>query len=107
MVGDSILDDRGTGLVAAASEAVVNAVKHSQAEQVSVYLEVSEGKAEVWVTDQGVGFDRGQVPGDRKGVVESIERRMTRLGGTAQINTALGEGTEVHLVLPNVEARAR
>ena len=60
VVGDSILDDRGSGLVAAASEAVVNAVKHSGAERVSVYLEVSEGKAEVWVTDQGVGFERGQ-----------------------------------------------
>lgn len=101
-VGDAGLDQRGLGLVAAATEALVNAVKHSQAEKISVYLEVADGQAEIWVTDQGIGFDRSQISSDRKGLTESIERRMTRLGGQASIETKPGEGTEVHLVLPGV-----
>jgi signal transduction histidine kinase len=40
------------------------------------------------------------VPGDRAGVRESIEGRMTRHGGRAEIHTAPGEGTEVELILP-------
>jgi signal transduction histidine kinase len=82
---------------------MVNAVTHSGSDRVSVYLEVDEGRAEVWVTDQGNGFDRARVAGDRRGLAESIEKRIARQGGTAAISSRLGEGTEVHLVLPGVE----
>jgi signal transduction histidine kinase len=102
-VGDARLDGRGSALVAAATEAMVNAIAHSGSDRVSVYLEVGEGRAEVWITDQGKGFDRSSVPGDRKGLAESIEKRIARQGGTAVISSRPGEGTEVHLVLPGVE----
>ena len=102
-VGDARLDSRGSALVAAATEAMVNAVTHSGSDRVSVYLEVGEGRAEVWITDQGNGFDRAQVARDRKGLAESIEKRIARQGGTAAISSRPGEGTEVHLVLPGVE----
>jgi hypothetical protein len=39
------------------------------------------------------------VPADRRGVRESIVGRMERHGGRAVVHTALGEGTEVELVL--------
>jgi signal transduction histidine kinase len=102
-VGDARLDARGSSLVAAATEAMINAVTHSGSDRVSVYLEVGEGRAEIWITDQGNGFDRSTVPADRKGLAESIEKRITRQGGTAAISSRPGEGTEVHLVLPAVE----
>jgi signal transduction histidine kinase len=102
-VGDARLDGRGSALVAAATEAMVNAIAHSGSDRVSVFLEVGEGRAEVWITDQGKGFDRSSVPADRKGLAESIEKRIARQGGTAVISSRPGEGTEVHLVLPGVE----
>lgn len=102
-VGDARLDGRGMALVAASTEAMVNAVTHSGSERISVYLEVGEGRAEVWVTDQGKGFDRGSVPADRQGLVESIEKRITRQGGHAEISSRPGDGTEVHLTLPTFE----
>ena len=52
------------------------------------------------VRDRGPGFDPGAVPGDRRGVRESIVGRMARHGGTATIHSAPGVGTEVELVLP-------
>ncbi|MGH8926081.1 MAG: ATP-binding protein [Acidimicrobiia bacterium] len=106
-VGDARLDSRGSALVAASTEAMVNAVTHAGADRVSVYLEVGEGRAEVWITDQGKGFDRSSVPADRRGLVESIERRIGRQGGTAEISSRPGEGTEVHLVLPGIELVAK
>ncbi len=54
----------------------------------------------VFVRDRGSGFDRAAVPGDRRGIAESIEGRLERAGGRATIASTPGEGTEVELRLP-------
>lgn len=96
-VGDGPLDETGRALVAAAGEAMINAAKHSGADEVSVYAEVIDGRADVWIADLGKGFDPGQIPTDRRGLTDSIHARMTRVGGGAQVDARPGEGTEVHL----------
>ncbi|MFL5845950.1 MAG: PspC domain-containing protein [Solirubrobacteraceae bacterium] len=98
-VGDAPMDERLTALVAAAREALANATRFSGADHVDVYAEVAAERAEVFVRDRGVGFDRGAVPADRRGLRESIEGRMQRHGGTATITSALGSGTEVELTM--------
>ena len=55
---------------------------------------------EVFVRDRGRGFDLEAVPADRYGVRRSILDRLRRHGGTAEVRTALGAGTEVRLRLP-------
>jgi signal transduction histidine kinase len=40
------------------------------------------------------------VPADRRGLAESIRGRIARAGGTAEVRTAPGEGTEVVLRVP-------
>ncbi|MFY0408675.1 PspC domain-containing protein [Solicola sp. PLA-1-18] len=87
-------------LVRAAREAMTNAAQHSGAARVDVYLEVGASAAEVFVRDRGTGFDRAAVGLDRMGVRGSIEGRMERHGGVAEVRTAPGEGTEVRLSLP-------
>jgi signal transduction histidine kinase len=101
-VGDAAIDAKTRALVAAATEAMVNAAKHSGAGLVSVFLEVGGQVAEVWVTDQGKGFDPMAVPADRRGIADSVVGRMQRHGGKAEIISSAGEGTEVHLVLPGI-----
>lgn len=96
-VGDLPLDDRLRALVAAAREAMVNAAKWSGDENVSVYAEVRDGEASVFVRDWGAGFDLDAVAPDRHGVRESIIDRMARHGGKAAVRTSPGEGTEVEL----------
>ncbi|HXV71894.1 MAG TPA: PspC domain-containing protein [Acidimicrobiia bacterium] len=98
-VGDVPVDERTRAVVAAASEAMVNAAKHSGADRMSLFLEVEDGLLEVYVTDQGKGFDVDTIPRDRKGISESIRSRMEKAGGTAQIESEPGEGTEVLLRL--------
>ena len=98
-VGDMALDDRTRAMVAAAGEAMTNAARHSGAGSVSVYLEMGEEAVDVWVTDQGKGFDPGAIPPDRRGIAESIVARMSRHGGSAEVSSEPGEGTEVHLRL--------
>jgi hypothetical protein len=96
-VGDLPLDDRLRALVAAAREAMVNAAKWSGDENVSVYAEVRDGEASVFVRDWGAGFELDAVAPDRHGVRESIIERMARHGGKAAVRTSPGEGTEVEL----------
>ncbi|MFZ0013603.1 MAG: PspC domain-containing protein [Acidimicrobiia bacterium] len=100
-VGDHALDDRSRAVISAASEAMVNAAKHSGADRLSLFMEVDEdaGELEVYVTDQGRGFQVDGVAGDRKGISQSIRSRMEKVGGQVEIDSELGEGTEVVLRL--------
>ena len=97
VVGDRAIGPRGAALVQAATEAMTNAVTHSGADRVSVYAEATDETIDVWISDQGSGFDVDEVPEERLGISESIVGRMQRHRGTAEINSTPGEGTEVHL----------
>jgi signal transduction histidine kinase len=99
-VRDCDLDDDLGALLAAAREATVNAVKWSGAPVVSVFAEVEPAQVSLYVRDRGRGFDPVAVPGDRKGLAESIHARMARHGGTANVRSVPGEGTEVSLRMP-------
>jgi signal transduction histidine kinase len=99
-VGDCELDDDLGALLAAAREATVNAVKWSGAEVVSLFAEVEPAEVSMYVRDRGRGFDPEAVPGDRKGLAESVRARMARRGGAVTVRTVQGEGTEISLTMP-------
>jgi signal transduction histidine kinase len=98
-VGDAPLDAPVAALVAAAREAMINAARHGGG-QVSVYAEVDDDSAEVFVRDRGAGFDLASVAEDRHGLRESVIGRMERNGGRATVRSTPGTGTEVELRLP-------
>src|SRR5262249_10964510 len=100
VVGDAPLDDRLEALVAASREALTNAVKFaSEGGPVRLYAEIENGDARVFIDDRGPGFDPNEIPSDRRGVRESIIRRMKRYGGTAEIRSDRDDGTEVELTM--------
>jgi signal transduction histidine kinase len=99
-VGDCELNDDLAALLAAAKEATVNAAKWSGASVVSLFAEVEPAEVSLYVRDRGQGFDPETVPGDRKGLAESVRARMARHGGSAAIRSTQGEGTEVSLTMP-------
>jgi signal transduction histidine kinase/phage shock protein PspC (stress-responsive transcriptional regulator) len=100
IVGDLVLDEMLEGLVAAVREAVVNAAKHAGVADIAVYVEVEDGQVTAFVRDRGRGFVPAAVPTDRQGIRGSIEARLARLGGTAEIVSEPGGGTEVQIQLP-------
>jgi len=102
VVGDLELDEELRALMGACSEATLNAAKHSGVDEVSVYLEVENTQVSAFVRDEGTGFDPGAVPEDRRGIADSIVRRMERHGGTAEIRSEPGRGTEVVIRLPRL-----
>ena len=102
VVGDCPFGEPLRPIVNAAREAVTNAAKHAGTGKVDVYAEVTPAAVDVFVRDRGAGFDPSAVAGDRYGVKNSIIDRMQRHGGTAEIRSAPGDGTEVRLHLPRV-----
>ena len=98
--GDAPLDPALGELVLAAREAMVNAAKHAQTDEISVYAEVEPRTVSVFVRDRGVGFDPAAVTADRRGIADSIESRLRRAGGSATITSSPGNGTEVELTMP-------
>ncbi|TNB70809.1 PspC domain-containing protein [Arthrobacter sp. BB-1] len=101
-VGDTAVTEGHEALIQASREAMLNASRHGGG-AVAVYLEVTGGRAEVFVKDRGPGFELQDVPEDRLGVRESIIGRMNRHGGSAII-TSTSEGTEVRLGFPAAQA---
>ncbi|NEK58082.1 PspC domain-containing protein [Geodermatophilus sabuli] len=104
VVGDAPVDDALAALGAATKEALVNAAKHSGATSADLYAEVATDKVAVFVRDRGAGFDPATVPADRRGLRDSVSGRLARVGGTATVRSAPGEGTEVELLLPREAA---
>jgi len=104
VVGDAPVDEALAALGAATREALVNAAKHSGTTAADLYTEVTAERVSVFVRDRGAGFDPAAVPPDRRGLRDSVTGRLTRLGGTAEVRTSPGEGTEVELSLPRSAA---
>ncbi len=107
VVGDCLIDEGIDAALAAAREAVTNAAKHAGVERIDVYAEVSNDAVELFVRDQGRGFDPATVASDRRGVRESIEGRMARAGGEALIVTEPGEGTEVEIRVGRADSESQ
>lgn len=102
-VGDSPLSEKLRPIVLATREAAVNAARHSGADKVDVYAEVTPEHIEVFVRDRGTGFDPEAVATDRHGLRDSIVGRMERHGGSAEVRSRPGGGTEIRLAQPRGE----
>jgi len=87
-------------LVLAAREAMTNAAKFAEVDEIDVYTEVGDDDVAVFVRDRGVGFDPAAVGDDRHGIRESIVGRLERAGGSATVTSRPSGGTEVELRLP-------
>ncbi|HVF79005.1 MAG TPA: ATP-binding protein [Solirubrobacteraceae bacterium] len=98
-IGDRPIDLAGEALVAAAREALRNAARHAGSAPVVVFAELTAAGVEVFVRDDGAGFDPESVPAGRRGIRDAIIGRMAAAGGSATVESAPGEGTEVALRL--------
>ncbi len=80
------------------TEALSNALRHSQAEKVEISLTRRGNDLVVQVTDDGVGFDPETV--DQGMGIANMRSRALSLGGTLQIDAHPGQGTAVEVRIP-------
>ena len=85
-------------------EAMNNISKHSKAEVVRLSLKKTDGRMELTIQDNGVGFDPDRVPalgGLRRGFgLSSMKERAEFSGGSLRIDSAKGKGTTIRAEWP-------
>jgi signal transduction histidine kinase len=81
-------------------EGLVNALKHSQSESVTVEIGEDEGQLLLAVVDRGVGFDPDKVVGSDHLGSRLMRERAEGVGGHVKIETEIGKGTRLEAVLP-------
>ncbi|MFD2348326.1 hypothetical protein ACFSTC_01365 [Nonomuraea ferruginea] len=74
--------------------------RHSGTTRATVRLRGDSQSLRLDIIGEGKGFSLEDVPGHRRGIRESVRGRMTRIGGTATVVSAEGEGTRVRLEWP-------
>jgi PAS domain S-box-containing protein len=83
-------------------EALTNSRKHSGAHTLRIYVELEGKKAYITITDDGHGFDTGQLEdsnGNHFGVI-FMRERIEQIGGSLKINSIPGGGTVLKLDVP-------
>ena len=78
------------------SEAVTNAAKHARAAVVDVRVEADDGSIRISVKDDGAG---GADPDRGSGLV-GLKDRVEALGGTLEIRSQAGAGTDLEVAIP-------
>jgi signal transduction histidine kinase len=89
----------------AVNEVINNIVRHARATDVRLTLAITEGGLELAIRDDGCGFDLNAVRAraevaDRGLGLRSLHERLSTHGGTCEIRSQPGQGTEVLLRVP-------
>ncbi len=80
-------------------ESVQNALKHANACDIKVRLEISDASVVVLIKDNGVGFDLNQEKPDSFGII-GMRERVDLLDGEITFDSKIGKGTAVLIRVP-------
>jgi PAS domain S-box-containing protein len=85
-------------------EAVTNVLRHAHASQVVVDVQAFPDRIELWIEDDGAGFDvaaaRRDGHGGRSLGLLSMEERVSLVAGELSIDSLPGRGTRIHVTCP-------
>lgn len=97
---DHVVDSRHRHeLFLAFKEALTNIVRHSEATEVRLNIQVEQGRVRLTIADNGQGWaEAGQTEG--MDGVANMRARLEKLGGRFEVNSKAGEGTIVRFDLP-------
>jgi signal transduction histidine kinase len=94
---DELPDEYKTCIYRVVQEALHNCARHARANSVRIRVEQQQDRLLLSIRDDGKGFDALH----NKGLgLLGIQERVTRLGGTCQVQSQPGSGTTLSLELP-------
>jgi PAS domain S-box-containing protein len=80
-------------------EALTNAARHSRANRASIRVYAGAGQLEIRIEDEGQGFDPELALAKNRGL-RGMRERAKLLGGTLDVDSEIGRGARIRLVLP-------
>lgn len=92
-------EDVALCLYRVAQEGLGNALKHAQARRIELALRIGEQQADLSIRDDGKGF-AADAEGSRGLGLMSIDERTKLLGGSYQVHSTPGKGTELCIRIP-------
>ena len=102
--GKNLLPEIEINLYRLTQEALNNIAKHAKATNVAVLLERRDGKINLIIEDNGVGFEpteKAVLTGDDRGVgLIGMKERAELVGGVFEIESSPGNGTTVYARVP-------
>ena len=87
------------GLYRVAQEALENVAQHAGASQPVLNLSISPEQVVLEIVDDGRGFEPGQIPAGRFGLI-GLNERVRLLGGSLELKSSPGAGTVVRASVP-------
>jgi len=84
----------------AIQELMGNAAHHSQATTLKLNIDLTDILVRVSVDDNGKGFDFDSVQQDKYLGLKLIQERTEMLGGTFEVDSAMGKGARISFSLP-------
>ena len=92
-----------TTIYRVAQEALSNVRRHASASRVTLHLARQSRQLRCTVVDDGVGFEPGSAREESerpKGGLTGMRNRVEALGGTFEVRSAPGKGTELTVIIP-------
>lgn len=89
-----------------AQESLTNIIRHANAKNILLKLWAGPSVLSLFIRDDGVGFDVNEKLSqktDRHLGLMAIRERVELLGGKLEINSKLGDGTEISAIFPMLE----
>ncbi len=80
-------------------ESLANVAKHARTKQAWIEIETNEDSLRLSIRDRGAGFSLDQQNSSRLGLL-GMRERVELLDGEFQINSSIGNGTEIYVSLP-------
>jgi two-component system nitrate/nitrite sensor histidine kinase NarX len=81
-------------------EALTNIRKHASAQRVDIHIQRQNGHIKLSVRDNGQGFDPQDVQEESQFGLQIMRERAARVGGTLQVHTTPGSGTQIIATFP-------
>ena len=99
--GEFMLDDkRATALFRIVQESLSNILRHAQASQVHIQMQLREGRLLLRIADDGVGLSAGKRTKANAYGLTGIQERLHAMGGTFSIANNAGGGMALEVSIP-------
>jgi signal transduction histidine kinase len=81
-------------------EELTNVARHARATMVTIELKVERSTIQLFIGDDGIGFDPGALPASASVGIIGMQERINLLGGAMQIQSEPGAGTRLFAKIP-------